>query len=279
MSSAAPVVTAHTGTNADLIAEVCRLYAPPGSLVADATWGQGRFWRKAPGGVTLIGSDLHPGPGARLLADFCQLPYQDGALDVVVLDPPYAHNAGTRHAARADRYQATGSRYNGHATTAGMYHRDIMALYRDGLAEAFRVLRPDGGTCWVKTKDEVEREVNRWAHIKVYEMALETGFCARDLFVLVPTAQQAQRWPGRVQHHARKTHSYLWIFQRPDERYARLLAQTPPGNGPRHVQARRRRVARMAAGGVSQRTIARKLGVSQSTIRSDMAWLRGRGGI
>lgn len=223
------VGSAHTGTNADLIAEVARLYAPAGARIADVTYGSGQFWRKCPE-LRVLASDITPSPRLDHVCDFRALPYASGSLDVVVLDPPYAHNAGTRHAGRADRYQATGSRYNGHATTAGLYNADIMALYRDGMAEARRVLSPDGGQIWVKCKDEVEREVQRWSHICVYEMALSLGFCARDLvFLLVPSARPAERWPGRVQRHARKNHSYLWVFQRPDERYRRLLAKPPPG--------------------------------------------------
>lgn len=220
----APVVSAHTGTNADLIAEVCRLYAPPGSVIADVTYGRGRFWRKTDlAQCTLLASDITAGPGVAAVCDFRRLPYRDGSLDVVVLDPPYVHNAGT---ANPHDYRPTTTRYNGH-TTAGLYNADIMGLYAGGLAEAFRVLRAEGGTCWVKCKDEVEREVQRWSHIAVYHLAIQAGFCARDLFVLTGTTSP-QRWPGRVQHHARKTHSYLWIFQRPDKRYARLLGRPAP---------------------------------------------------
>ena len=35
---------------------------------------------------------------------------------------------------------------------------------------------------------------------------------------------------GRVQRHSRKNHSFLWVVERPDERYRRLLAWKPPGN-------------------------------------------------
>lgn len=227
-----PVVTAHRGNNAELIKEVCRLYAPPGSLIADVTYGQGRFWRSCPPvgdwDLHIIGSDMIQGPGVDIVSDFRKLPHPDGSMDVVVFDPPYVHNAGTKnpHGPDPTGYRPTTTRYNGH-TTAGMYNADIMELYREGMTEAFRVLSPEGGTLWVKCKDEVEREVQRWSHIVIYQMALEMGFCARDLFVLAGTTSP-QRWPGRIQRHARKTHSYLWIFQRPDERYRKLLSKPAP---------------------------------------------------
>jgi tRNA G10 N-methylase Trm11 len=54
-------------------------------------------------------------------------------------------------------YAAATHRYNGHRTTAGMLNCDIMELYRAAMREASRVLKPEGGTLWVKCKDEVER--------------------------------------------------------------------------------------------------------------------------
>jgi hypothetical protein len=222
-----PVVTAHAGNNAQLIAEVCRLYAPPGSRIADVTYGSGRFWKQCPPApdweLEILGSDVAPAPGVDLIADLRALPYADTSMDVVVLDPPYVHNSGVRN---GHDYAATTTRYNGRSVAA-MYNADIMELYRQGLAEAFRVLVPEGGTCWVKCKDEVEREIQRWSHVMIHQMALEIGFCARDLFVLTGSTSP-QRWPGRIQRHARKNHSYLWIFQRPDERYRKLLSRPAP---------------------------------------------------
>jgi hypothetical protein len=218
-----PVVTAHTGNNAALLAEVARLYAPPGSRIADVTYGQGRFWRGSDPKLNIAGSDIEAFSGVSIVADLSHLPYRDASMDVVVLDPPYVHNSGVRN---GHDYAATTTRYNGRSVSA-MYNADIMQLYRRGMQEAYRVLNPDGGTCWVKCKDEVEREVQRWSHVFIYQMALDIGFCARDLFVLTGSTSP-QRWPGRIQRHARKNHSFLWILQRPDERYRKLLSNTPP---------------------------------------------------
>jgi hypothetical protein len=188
------------------------------------TYGQGRFWRDvALDRYRFTSMDIDP--IGQVQADIRKLPFADASFDIAVLDPPYVHNAGTRN---PHDYGATTTRYNGHATTAGMYNLDIMALYQAGMGEAFRVLNPEGGQLWVKCKDEVEREVQRWSHIRIYQMALELGFCARDLFVLTGMTAP-QRWPGRVQRHARKLHSYLWVFARPDERYAKLLSKPAPG--------------------------------------------------
>jgi hypothetical protein len=218
-----PVVSAHTGRNADLISEVCRLYAPDGSRILDMTYGQGRFWKKVNlNRYRFLSMDIEP--IAQIQADIRKPPFTDASFDIAVLDPPYVHNSGVRN---PHSYASTTTRYNGSATTARMYNADILELYREAMCACFPILNPDGGQLWVKCKDEVEREVQRWSHIKLYEAALSIGYCARDLFILTGMTAP-QRWPGRVQWHARKLHSYLWVFERPDERYRKLLTKPAP---------------------------------------------------
>jgi hypothetical protein len=217
------VTTAHVGTNADLIAAVAELYLADGAVVADVTYGKGAFWRKVDTSrFDLRASDIQPQNGKVAKLDFRALSYEDASVDIVVLDPPYVHNPG--------RHQ-TDARYNNAATASGMYNADIIAdFYGGGLAEAWRVLR-EGGQSWVKCKDEVEAGIQRWSHIAIYDLAINIGFAARDLFVIVPSSEtSSKRWSRQI--HARKRHSYLWVFERPDEEYRRLLARKTPQRRP-----------------------------------------------
>jgi hypothetical protein len=88
----------------------------------------------------------------------------------------------------------------------------ILRLYRQGMVEARRILRR-GGLLWLKCKDEIESDIQHWSHIQIYLAGLELGFYAKDLFILVPDAQSEGNW--NTQLHARKRHSYLWLFQKP----------------------------------------------------------------
>src|SRR6516225_1488775 len=55
------VHTLSSGSNADLLVDVARLYIPDGALVADVTWGHGIFWQKTDTSrFTLVGSDVAP---------------------------------------------------------------------------------------------------------------------------------------------------------------------------------------------------------------------------
>jgi hypothetical protein len=198
------VVTTHHGENADLIRQVAELYLADGATVADVTYGKGAFWSKTnTRRFNLLASDLRPCCGVRR-ADFRHLPYQGGSIDVVVLDPPYVHHGGSH---------VLEERYENH-TIADYYHRDIMALYHDGMTEAVRVLKPEG-MLWCKCKDQVEGGEQCWSHVELYQEAVKLGFYGRDLFVLVPTGRTSpRRWDRQL--HARKNHSFLWVFQKPE---------------------------------------------------------------
>jgi hypothetical protein len=101
----------------------------------------------------------------------------------------------------------TADLYNA-STTPAYTHADIHALYQAGLREAARIARHQ---VWVKCKDEIESGKQCWAHIEIFLDARDLGLYARDLALLIPpSAGITERW--RAQHHFRKAHSYLWVF-------------------------------------------------------------------
>jgi DNA modification methylase len=201
--------TSYTGDNSDLIKEVADFYLRPGMKVADVTWGRGVFWKK----VDLTQYDFHPSDirTHENKYDFKSLPYESNSFDAVILDPPYAHDPGR---------MIVNDKYQNAETTKGMNHADIINLYRDGMQEASRILKVEG-QLWVKCKDEIDSSYQRWSHVEIFLIALQLGFFGKDLFLYTqaqrPTIQQ------KVQKHARKNHSYLWVFRKPNAREERAL--------------------------------------------------------
>lgn len=207
------ILTAKVGTNADLIADVAKLYLKKGAVLADLTYGKGVFWKNVDlGGITLLASDIKAPTAAVIELNICltkqdcrKTLYVKDYFDVVVLDPPYMHGGG-----KTPRIKDSISKCYGNNETNLKSHADIINFYRDSILEAYRILKP-GGLLWVKCQDEIESGKQKWSHIEIYYGAKDL-FTAEDLFVLVQKTIPAQRWKHQL--HARKNNSYLWIFRK-----------------------------------------------------------------
>lgn len=209
MKQPALVHSSVVGDNSDLFAEVVKLYPVKGRDVIDATFGRGVFWRQIDTSKcrSFVGHDI-----AQDGVDCRKLPERDASADVVVIDPPYRPDIG------ASGYQER--QYRGRETTRGMTIEAIIELYCEAMAEARRVLRP-GGLCLVKCQDLVHGGKQYWSHIRIFEFIENEGyFTAEDLFLLhqerPPAPVPVKTKDGRIpkQKHARRRHSYLWIFRK-----------------------------------------------------------------
>ena len=220
------VLSAHVGDNSDIFPQILSLHVPPGSKVADVTFGRGVFWRNVPAGVyEVLASDITAKGNNGVLdlfrvadgVDCRNLPYGDGSLDCVVLDPPYMEGLfrkETDHLAGSGTHAAFREHYsNGKATDEGpKWHDAVIRLYVDAGKEAYRVLRKDGMFI-VKCQDEVSANKQRLTHVEIITAFESMGFYSKDLFVVVRVNK-----PGvsRMikQEHARKAHSYFLVFQK-----------------------------------------------------------------
>lgn len=208
MDTADVVVTARVGTNSPTFAAILAMHVPVGSTVADVTFGKGTFWKDVrPDAYRCLPTDLKADPSV----DLRRLPYDDGSIDAVVLDPPYMEGffrpkkTQTAHTASdfRDRYALQGE--------AEVYgHGAVLRLYADGGREANRVLRP-GGVLIVKCQDEVSNHRQHLTHVEIINDYATIGYYCKDLFVVVrrdtPHGKRMQK-----QEHARKNHSYFLVF-------------------------------------------------------------------
>ncbi len=199
------VLSSYEAPNEDVFPKILDLYVAPGSTVADVTYGKGVFWNKVtPGTYDLLPTDITTGTDCRAL------PYEDGGIDCVVLDPPYMHSPGGTAYSSHQPYE---SYYKNNGTgnrTGSKYHEAVLDLYIDSGREALRVLR-DRGVLIVKCQDEVCSNRQRFTHIEIMHEYERLGFVAEDLFVVMRNNR-----PGvsrmATQVHARKNHSYFLVF-------------------------------------------------------------------
>lgn len=197
-SHGSPVGSAVVGRNADLLAEVVRLWVASEDRVLDVTYGKGAFWRKA---------DRQPDAHHDLAQDGVDLrclPYGPGEWDVLVLDPPYRPSHGSTHP------PGTVMDHYGLGTVALDTMNDVLDLYAKGIVEAYRVLAKRGRLL-VKCQDMSYQSKLHLATLDVLRHATNVGFELADQFILVnKTRAKSPKWVR--QERARRTHSVLWVL-------------------------------------------------------------------
>lgn len=193
-------LTSLVGKNEDLIPVVLNIYAKDGFKIADVTYGNGNFWKK----VDISKYSFYPSDIKINGVDFRNLPYEDSFFDIVVLDPPYMHGSSTPIISNLDVTYKNNNR-------DGWGAKYVYSLYEEGISECYRTLKSNG-LLFIKCQDQIESGKNNFDHIVIYNMAISVGMIAEDLFILTRTGQPMMR--HSYQLHARKNHSYLWVFRK-----------------------------------------------------------------
>lgn len=194
-----PVVSVAIGGNSNLIEEVGRLWIKPADVIADVTYGRGAMWQGLKGLRPTYTHDI-----ALDGVDCRSLPHPDSSIDVVVLDPPYRPTHGSR-----------GFATNGLASAYGLGSEeldtinDVLALYRDAITEAARVVR-DGGRLLLKCQDLSYGHRLHLVSLDVLRLMVEAGFEFADQFILV-NRNQLSSGAWEKQERARRVHSILWV--------------------------------------------------------------------
>ena len=125
--------------------------------------------------------------------------FSDEKFNNMILDPPFMFGGHGKQ----DKYYSS--------TTHGfMTWDELEKLYRAILKEAHRLLKKKGILIF-KCQDYTDSKTTM-THSLVYNWAIELGFYAKDLAILVKPNKIYN--PNTTQRHLRKIHTYFWVFQK-----------------------------------------------------------------
>jgi hypothetical protein len=190
-----------TGTNAQMLTAVARIWVRPQDSGMDVTWGRGR-WRTdrlhSPGRFTRHDRALDG-------VNFRHLPEADLSRDCVYYDPPYT-DVGSRTSS------ALASMYDGYGLEPCRGWHATAELIAAGVKECARVLAPSG-RLFAKCGNSVSGGHRRFGLIVVFEALAEAGLSVEDM--VVHFTRPRPQPPGRRQMHSLDAASFLVVAQKP----------------------------------------------------------------
>ena len=142
--------------------------------------------------------DLNPQENWIKKADATNLPLENNSLGSIILDPPFLFGI---HGKVKDYYSSR-------THTIFKDFTELENCYKGIIKEAHRVLKKNGVLIF-KCQDYTDSKTTM-THCLVYNWALEQGFYAKDLAILVKPNKITN--PNTKQRHLRKIHTYFWVF-------------------------------------------------------------------
>lgn len=172
----------------------------------DCTYSKGGFWKNLPQPINK--TDLYPVNESVIYASSENLPFEDGSMRSIMYDPPFVV-AGKTYRDNKEGSSIIAKRFEGYGS-----YEELKKNYYYTLKELYRVCK-NGGVLVFKCQDTVSGGKNHFSHVMVMNMAMELGFYPRDLFILLAKMRInsfGTKWTK--QEHARKYHSYFWVFEK-----------------------------------------------------------------
>ena len=186
------------------------MHTADGIIDLDATYSKGKFYDNT--GITppTFKYDIQPQLDEVVYGDCRNLPHNDCSLNCIMFDPPFL--ATTGKSLSGDSGNIINKRF-------GVYPNEIElhTFYVDSLKEFHRILK-DKGILIFKCQDKVSSGKQYMSHCFIYNAAVSVGFYPKDLFVLLAKNRIVADWQTKNQKHARKYHSYFWVFEKSNKK-------------------------------------------------------------
>lgn len=191
----------------EIIKNIIKLHVPQGYIDCDPTYSKGNFYKDTDIVKPKYKYDILPQLNEVQKADARDLPLDDSSLNCIMFDPPFLATTG-KSLSKNDDNNIINKRF-------GVYpnEKSLHNFYVEAMKEFYRILKPKGILIF-KCQDKISSSKQYMSHCFIYENAIEIGFYPKDLFVLLAKNRLVADWQLRNQKHARKFHSYFWVFEK-----------------------------------------------------------------
>jgi len=193
------MIRSYYDSDRDILGAILQLHAVGERFDLDPTYSKGLFWAGLP--EPRFKSDLAPQVSGLVQADARCLPFSGNSMSSICFDPPFMF--GTHG-------QTKNNIMNRRFTMFDSW-LELVAMYQGSLHEFHRVLSPKGILAF-KCQDYTDSKTTM-THCYVWQWAIERGFYPKDLFIKLAKGGRIYN-PALVQRHARKFHSYWWVFEK-----------------------------------------------------------------
>jgi len=187
----------------EIIKDIIYLHAGGGFIDCDPTYSTGNFYKK---GLPQpkYKFDKTPQTADTIKATSDNLPLEDESVRTIMFDPPFVMG-GKLHDGIKKGSSIIAKRF-----TNFLSFDELKNMYSASLREFYRVLKNDGIVIF-KCQDSVSGGKQYFTHCWVMYEAMKYGFYPKDLFILLAKNRLND---GRKQQHARKFHSYFFVFKK-----------------------------------------------------------------
>jgi hypothetical protein len=214
------VVKSVVSSDEEALLGIMQLHLNGEPFQLDPTYSEGAFYRgKVP--APKLKFDLAPARPDVEQADCRQLPFADASIGSIIFDPPFMWGChGTNNPAnKVVRGYSCPTTLNNRFTQFASFD-ELQSLYTGALTEFARILKPKGILVF-KCQDYTDSKTTM-THCRVYNWAEQRDFYAKDLIIRTVSAGRAWN-PKLTQRHARKFHSYLFVFEKKRQLHRKTL--------------------------------------------------------
>ena len=195
----------------EIIKSILQLHVPQGFIDCDPTYSKGNFYKKTGIQQPRYKFDIIPRSNTVIEADIRNLPLISESINCIMVDLPFLATKG-KSLKEDDNNNKINKRF-GVCNTEIELHQ----LYIDSLKESYRILK-NKGVLIFKCQDKVSSGKQYMSHVFVYNQAVDIGFYPKDLFILLAKNRIVADWQLKNQKHARKFHSYFWVFEKSNKK-------------------------------------------------------------